>query len=63
MKYLSRRDIEIIGERVYKAYKKLPDLAGTTIYKILPDKLIKDVLGLNLEYHHLSLDGSVLGLS
>lgn len=63
MKYLSRRDIESIGERVFRAYTKLPDLIGTTIYKILPDKLITDVLGLNLEYHHLSLDGSVLGLT
>ena len=63
MKYLTRKDIEIIGERVFRAYKKLPDLTGTKIYKILPDKLIKDVLRLNLEYHHLSLDGSVLGLT
>lgn len=63
MKYLSRKDIEIIGERVIRANRKLPDLQGTTIYKIIPDKLIQDLLGLNLEYHHLSLDGSVLGLT
>ena len=63
MRFLSRRDIENISERIIKAYRKLPDLAGKTIYKILPDKLITDLLGLKLEYHHLSLDGSVLGLT
>ena len=63
MIYLSRKDIEIISERVIRAYMKLPDLQGTTIYKIIPDKLITELLGLNLEYHHLSLDGSVLGLT
>ena len=63
MKYLSRKDIEAIGERVTKAYFRLPDLTGKTVYKISPDKLITDLLGVNLEYHHLSLDGSVLGLT
>lgn len=63
LRFLSRRDIENISERIIKAYRKLPDLAGKTIYKILPDKLITDLLGLKLEYHHLSLDGSVLGLT
>ena len=63
MKYLSRKDIEAIGERVTKAYFRLPDLTGKTVYKITPDKLITDLLGVNLEYHHLSLDGSVLGLT
>ena len=63
MKYLSRKDIEIIGNRVIRAYMRLPDFVGKTIYRITPDVLIRDVLGLNLEYHHLSLDGSVLGLT
>lgn len=63
MKYLSCKDIEAIGERVTKAYFRLPDFTGKTIYKITPDKLITDLLGVNLEYHHLSLDGSVLGLT
>lgn len=63
MKYLSRKDIEIIGNRVIQAYMRLPDFVGKTIYRITPDVLIRDVLGLNLEYHHLSLDGSVLGLT
>jgi len=63
LKYLSRKDIEAIGERVTKAYFRLPDLTGKTVYKITPDKLITDLLGFNLEYHHLSLDGSVLGLT
>ena len=63
MKYLSRKDMEIIGNRVIRAYMRLPDFVGKTIYRITPDVLIRDVLGLNLEYHHLSLDGSVLGLT
>jgi len=63
LKYLSRKDIEIIGNRVIQAYMRLPDFVGKTIYRITPDVLIRDVLGLNLEYHHLSLDGSVLGLT
>ena len=49
MKYLSRKDIEAIGERVTKAYFQLPDLTGKTVYKITPDKLITDLLGVNLE--------------
>ena len=61
--YLSKKDIECIGERVYQAYKNLPDVANRKIYRISADKLIEDLLGLNLKYHHLSLDGSVLGVT
>lgn len=61
MKHLSRKDIEAIGTRVVTAYKKLPELQGKQIYRIEPDLLIKNLLGLNIEYHHLSLNGSVLG--
>lgn len=64
MKILSRNDIEAIGTRVYEAYKKLPDIAGNKhLYSIDPEILCREVLGLNLEYEHLSLDGSILGLT
>ena len=59
MKYLSRKDIEAIGERVTKAYFRLPDLTGKTVYKITPDKLITDLLGVNLEYHQLLLNDKI----
>ena len=41
MKYLSRKDIEIIGNRVIRAYMRLPDFVGKTIYRITPDVLIR----------------------
>lgn len=63
MLYLSRKDLEQIGARVYKAYKNLPDLKDNAIYSVDPEKLIKDLLKLKLEYHHLSLDGIVLGVT
>lgn len=63
MKRLSRKEIEAIGTRVVDAYKKLPELQGKEIYRIEPELLIKSLLGLNIEYHHLSLNGRILGLT
>lgn len=63
MKYLSRQGIEQIGERVIKAYRNLPDNKKSTLYRVDPIKLIEEVLKVNLEYHHLSLDGAVLGVT
>ena len=64
MKRLSRRDLDAIGTRVFEAYKKLPDIAGMKhLYYVDPEILCRDLLGLHLEYQHLSLDGSVLGLT
>lgn len=63
MKTLSRKDIEAIASRVCEAYRKLPDLQGKPIYKIEPEKLVTDVLGLDIEFHHLSRYGSVLGVT
>lgn len=63
MRMLSRKDIEGIAARVFAAYKKLPDLQGKPIYRIEPEKLVRDVLGLNIEFHHLSRYGSVLGVT
>lgn len=63
MKRLSRKDIDAIGMRIFEAYKKLPQLQGKTIYNVNPELLCSDLLGLHLDYQHLSLDRSILGLT
>lgn len=63
MRCLSRNDLEQIGERVIRAYMKLPGFKEKTIYSISPSVLIEKVLKMRMEYHHLSLDGSVLGVT
>lgn len=63
MPHLSVREIESIAKRVINAYKKLPTLAGQQISVIQPELLIRDMLGLSIEYHSLSLDGRILGLT
>ena len=53
MKRLSRDNIEIIANRVFKAYKALPDIKNSECYRIEPEKLILEVLGLSIgiEYY------------
>ncbi len=63
MKCLSRQDIEAIAARVVNAYIRLPELQGKPLYRIEPERLLQNVLGLNIDYHHLSMDNSVLGLT
>lgn len=63
MKRLSRNELEIIGERVIRAYMKLPELKGQAVYRICPDVLVKSLLGLQIDYRHLSVDGTILGLT
>ena len=63
MKRLSRDNIEIIANRVFKAYKALPDIKNSECYRIEPEKLILEVLGLNIGIEHLSLTGDTLGLT
>lgn len=41
----------------------LPDVRNTQIYRIDPELLLEKVLGLNVEYQHLSYDGSILGMT
>lgn len=48
MKHLSRDNIEVIANRVFKAYKALPDIKNSECYRIEPEKLILEVLGLNI---------------
>ena len=63
MKRLTRNYIEGIAERVLTAYRNLPEIKGTQLYRIDPEILLTKVLGLNIEYAHLSLDRSILGLT
>ena len=63
MKRLTRVYIEGIADRILKAYMNLPEIKGTEIYRIDPEFLLTRVLGLKIEYAHLSLDGTVLGMT
>ena len=54
MKHLSRFDIEAIADKYVQAYMALPDVRNTQIYRIDPELLLEKVLGLNVEYQHLS---------
>lgn len=63
MPYLSVGEIESIARRVITAYRKLPALAGQQVSMVQPELLVKDLLGLSIEYHVLSSNGSVLGLT
>ncbi len=63
MMKLSRSDIEKIAERVLKAYMKLPNIIGNKVFRIEPEILAQELLGLDIEYEHLSLDKSILGLT
>lgn len=61
MKHLSRFDIEAIADKYVQAYMALPDVRNTQIYRIDPELLLEKVLGLNVEYQHLSYDGILRG--
>lgn len=61
--YLSRYNIEAIAERVITAYRKLPDLSGQVVRKVVPELLVSRLLGLAVEFHTLSPDGTILGLT
>lgn len=61
--YLTRYDIEMIACRVITAYRKLPSLCGQPINKVRPELLIRDLLGLTMDYHFLSPNGDILGLT
>ncbi len=62
MKILKRTDIEAIGNRVYTAYRKLPKIAEQRmICAVDPDILLTDLLGLRVDYRHLSKDRRIHG--
>lgn len=63
MAYLSRNTIELLGERVFTDYKRIPSLRGQYIQKVEPGTLATDLCGLKIDYYHLSRSGAVLGLT
>jgi len=60
---LCENDIESIAQRVDRAYCRLPQFQGQRIERIDPELLARELLGLDIEYHLLSISGSVLGLT
>lgn len=63
MPRLSRKSIETIAKRIVTAYKKLPSLQDQQADMIQPVLLTHDLLGLTTEYHTLSRNGRILGLT
>ena len=63
MRHLSRMEIEVIGDRVLNAYYKLPTVNKDQLWRIEPEVLIQEVLNLTLDCCHLSVDGSILGVT
>ena len=59
----SRDDIEKISLKVIKKYKCLPELHGMSITRIDPTLLAESLMGLTLDFVHLSLTGNTLGLT
>ena len=62
MPRLSRNDIERISERVYAAYRKLPEVADKRVLRISPDLMLK-LVGLRIEHCHLLVSGIIVGVS
>ena len=63
MAYLTRTDIDMLGERIFADYKQLPCLKGQSLQRLEPEILAKNLCGLNVGYYHLSKSGSILGLT
>ena len=63
MPHLSRKSIEAIANRITTAYKCLPSLRGQNPDMIQPELLVHDLLGLTTEYHTLSKNGGILGMT
>ncbi len=60
---LSRKDLKNIADRVLRAYQELPSLKGAEWYKVDPVIMAEELLGINVEHIHLSLDRSILGMT
>lgn len=42
---------------------KLPEVKGQPVFRIVPEILAETLLGLRVDYQHLSIDGTILGLT
>lgn len=64
MKQLKRTDIEKIGNRIFNAYRKLPCVSSHGhISRVDPDVVLNCILGVDIQYHHLSEDGLTYGMT
>ena len=63
-RYLTYNDLDAIAGRVFRAYSRLPEVqaAGQLLY-VDPALLLKSLLGLTIEFRHLSADGTTLGIT
>ena len=62
--YLSVREIETLAARVFRAYCALrPVREAGPVFRVEPELLLRDLLGLTVEYRRISEDGSVLGVT
>ena len=63
-RYLTYDDLDAIAGRVFRAYSRLPKVqaAGQLLY-VDPALLLKSLLGLTIEFRHLSVDGTTLGIT
>lgn len=60
---ISRKGIEAIAIRVTDAYKKMDVLKNEDVNRIDPELLCTNLLKLKVDYHHLSKNGTILGLT
>lgn len=63
MRYLSRVDLEMIGLRIISAYKRLPAVTDAPLERVDIDYLMQSLLGLRIDYRHLSPYRDKLGLN
>lgn len=63
MPYLSKREIEAIATRVINAYQRMVGTTGPMSQRVCPELLIQNLLGLDITYRTLSIDGSILGMT
>ena len=64
MKQLKRTDIEQIGNRIFNAYRKLPCVSNHGHRsRVDPDVVLNCILGVDIQYHHLSEDGLTYGMT
>lgn len=59
---LSRNNLEAIGKRVLRDYWRLPE-AIEEPNRVIPELLLTRLLGLKIDYRHLSGDGCTLGMT
>lgn len=63
MPYLSRIDLETLGEQVFSDYKSTLGIQSSHIQKVDPEVLAQKLCKLKIEYYHLSRSRTILGLT